>query len=169
MEGTISFSKDELARKCDSTSFQYILSDSAPTKKNNTNGGAKEVKSKINEYREGLRDFQINMIPKLDRENAEEVYKEILQSHPTHLQAHLSFIQHLDPMDTKTMFPFAFKKSIELNHTSEKKERTTTTRENLQKVIELASIIIKETDKDALLAYYGLKSDSRSDANKIKM
>lgn len=38
----------------------------------------------------------------------------------------------------------------------------------LTKIIHLADRVIKDTDKDALLAFYGMKCDTRPDAAKIK-
>lgn len=38
----------------------------------------------------------------------------------------------------------------------------------LKKIISLADAVIKDTDKDALLAFYGIKCDTRPDAAKIK-
>lgn len=38
----------------------------------------------------------------------------------------------------------------------------------LKRVINLANIVINGTNVESLLAYYGLKSDSRPDAAKIK-
>lgn len=38
----------------------------------------------------------------------------------------------------------------------------------LKRVVTLANIVISGTNAESLLAYYGLKSDSRPDAVKIK-
>lgn len=38
----------------------------------------------------------------------------------------------------------------------------------LRRIIDLADVVIKDTNTDALLAYYGLKADNRADAAKIK-
>lgn len=66
LEGVISFPKDEFGRKVDTHVFQYILTDGPAAKK--TNGMAsKETKSKLDEYKEGLRDFQNSMISKLGK------------------------------------------------------------------------------------------------------
>lgn len=63
LEGTITFAKDELARKVDTYLFKYILTEGPLVKK--ANGTPKENKNKLDEFKEGLRDFQIGMIPKL--------------------------------------------------------------------------------------------------------
>lgn len=62
LEGVISFPKEEFGRKVDTHVFQYILTEGSVAKKTN---GNKETKSKLDEYKEGLRDFQNSMISKL--------------------------------------------------------------------------------------------------------
>lgn len=70
LPGILLTSKDETARKIDQINFDYILPDGpAVVKKNNgspkANGANKEVKSKYDEYIEGLRDYQTGQITKL--------------------------------------------------------------------------------------------------------
>lgn len=70
LQGAMSTSKDETARKIDQIHFEYILPDGpAVVKKNNGSakavGANKEVKSKYDEYLEGLRDYQTTQISKL--------------------------------------------------------------------------------------------------------
>lgn len=48
------------------------------------------------------------------------------------------------------------------------KESKQKLRNALERIVLLADIVIRDTDKDALLAYYGIKCDTRSDAAKIK-
>lgn len=68
LQGTISTAKDEIARKVDVHSFDYVLPD-GPSVANKKNGSSKnnskETKSKLDEYKEGLRDFQNSQISKL--------------------------------------------------------------------------------------------------------
>lgn len=70
LQGVLSTPKDETARKIDQINFEYILPDGpAVVKKNNGSPKAvtanKEVKSKYDEYLEGLRDYQTAQITKL--------------------------------------------------------------------------------------------------------
>lgn len=63
--------KDDVARKIDTINFEYILPEGSYTMKK-TNGaskanGNKESKSKLDEYREGLRDYQNAQISKLGK------------------------------------------------------------------------------------------------------
>lgn len=63
LEGTLTFAKDESARKVDAYLFKYILTEGPAVKK--PNGTPKDNKNKLDEFKEGLRDYQIGMIPKL--------------------------------------------------------------------------------------------------------
>lgn len=138
-----------------------------PDKKKSNGNNTKDTKPKIDEYREGLRDYQTSMIVKLDRENAEDVYNELLANNPNHLQAHLALIQNLDTNDIKTQLPFTFNRSMR-NQIDEDKEKVLQLRLNLEKIADLSHKIITETDRDVLLVYFGVKLDNRSDAMKIK-
>lgn len=48
------------------------------------------------------------------------------------------------------------------------KENKPKLRNALERIVLLADNVIRDTDKDALLAYYGIKCDTRPDASKIK-
>ncbi|XP_037050800.1 tripeptidyl-peptidase 2 isoform X2 [Bradysia coprophila] len=161
LEGTITFAKDESARKADSYVFKYILTEGPPIKK--ANGTPKENKNKLDEFKEGLRDYQLGMIPKLDLPKAEEVYKSVIDMFPNYLPAHVSFCQKLDPAEIKNQLPFTYKKSFALTV-----DELDATKDTLKRIIELCDMVIGETDSNALLAYYGLKTDTRPDAAKIK-
>ncbi|KAJ6642679.1 Tripeptidyl-peptidase 2, partial [Pseudolycoriella hygida] len=160
LEGTITYAKDEAARKVDVHSFKYILTEGPAVKK--SNGSPKDNKNKIDEFKEGLRDYQVGMIPKLDVQKAEEVYKDVLSTYPNYLPAHISFCQKLDPAEIKNQLPFTYKKSLALNND------LVGAICSFQRIVELCDIVITETDANALLAYYGIKSDFRPDAAKIK-
>lgn len=168
LEGTITYAKNDFGRKCDTTPFQYMLIEGQPIKKPAGNGATppKDQKTKMEEYKEQLRDFQTNQISKLDVENAEIVYNAIITEHPTYLQAHLALIQLIDSnTDLKQQLPFTFKK----NFTKMSEEDLNKLKETLTKVVDLSNLIIKGTDQTGLLSFYGMKSDVRSDATKIKI
>ncbi|XP_059614675.1 tripeptidyl-peptidase 2 [Phlebotomus argentipes] len=160
LDGTVTYSKDEHGRKVDSVSFQYNLIEGAPVKK--ANGVPKENKSKLEEYKEGLRDYQNGMIPKLELTDAEEIYQELITSNPKYLAAHVSLIQNLETAEPKTQLPHAY--ALALEKIEDKKPLKAT----LNRIIDLADLVIRETDVEALLSYYGIKSDTRPDAAKIK-
>lgn len=69
LQGMLSTSKDETARKIDQINFEYILPDGpAVVKKNGSpKTNNKEGKSKYDEYLEGLRDYQNGQITKLGK------------------------------------------------------------------------------------------------------
>lgn len=48
------------------------------------------------------------------------------------------------------------------------KEDNQKLRNALERIVLLADNVIRDTDKDALLSYYGIKCDTRPDAAKIK-
>lgn len=186
LEGTITFAKDEPSRKVDTRKFQYILTEGPGVKK--PNGAPKENKSKWNEYRDSVRDLALNMLPKLgnfliiwkkqfkilrhfssyfsftELDKAQEVYAEVIAEFPDYLPAHLAMIQKWDSIDLKNQFPFTFRKS--LADKSLDKENLIQTLEN---IVKLANLVIDKTDTNVLLAHYGLKSDVRADAAKIKL
>lgn len=164
LEGTIVFARDEAARKVDTLPFQYILTEGPPVKKaNGSNGATKETKSKAEEYKEGLRDFQVAQIAKLDSATAEEVYNAVLEDHPTHLPVHMALIAHLES-GTEKQLPLTFKQNLLKLGELEIKQLE----EKIGKISELASLVIDGTDQDGLLKFYGLKTDNRPDAAKIK-
>lgn len=188
LQGTFSASKDEQAKKIHYHSFDYFLPEGPAVKKanglNKKNGNGKETKSKLDEYKEGLRDYQNGQIGKLgkldymrmvnnenisfkfyspvDLTDAEEVYSSIIKDFPTYLTAHISLIQKLEIAETKNALPFTYAQSLK------KANDLDTTKATLERVVDLANVVIKETNVDSLLAFYGLKTDNRPDAAKIK-
>lgn len=96
--------------------------------------------------------------------DAEEIYNKIVKDYPNFLAAHITFIQKLDVVESKNSLPISFNESIQAMQPADLKTLETT----LKRVVSLANIVIAGTNVDSLLAYYGLKSDSRTDAAKIK-
>jgi tripeptidyl-peptidase II len=164
-EGQFILPKDELGRKVGINNFQYIFTESPPVKKANGGGSPKEVKTKTEEYKEGLRDYQCQMIAKMEGEEAEILYKEVLAANSCFVGAHLAMILSIETpsgVDLKNQLPFAFKKQLrEVTDVEDLKG-------NLTKIANLAGLVIEGINQENLLAYYGLKSDNRPDAVKIK-
>lgn len=164
-EGQIIFAKDEMGRKVDTHSFQYFLIE-GPTIKKPNGGAPKDVKSKMEEYKEGLRDYQCQMIAKLDGEDAENLYKEVLSANSGFVGVHLAMIQNVEQQtgnDLKNQLPNAFLKQMK-DAASDFED----IKAKLTKISKLAGLVIEEINHEQLLAYYGLKSDNRLDAAKIK-
>ncbi|XP_017836992.1 tripeptidyl-peptidase 2 [Drosophila busckii] len=129
-------------------------------------------KASADDYAESLRDFQCTNIAKCELEQAEKIYNDVIAAHPKHFPAHLQLIQNIESTELKAQLPFAFvaaqqKKSGE-SDADKQKEELQKQRNALSRVMKLADNIICEVDKDALLSFYGLKNDTRSDAAKIK-
>lgn len=164
-EGQIIFAKDEMGRKVDTHSFQYFLIE-GPTVKKPNGGAPKDVKSKMEEYKEGLRDYQCQMIAKLDGEDAENLYKEVLSANSGFVGVHLAMIQNVEQQtgnDLKNQLPNAFLKQMK-----DAASGFEDIKAKLTKISKLAGLVIEEINHEQLLAYYGLKSDNRLDAAKIK-
>lgn len=103
------------------------------------------------------------MLTHTELEKSEEVYKEVIKAHPDFLSAHISFIQKLEPnTEVKTQLPLTYATSLDKVTDLEAAKAT------LEQVVVLADIVITETDATALLTYYGLKADNRTEAAKIK-
>lgn len=104
-----------------------------------------------------------------DLAQAEEIYKDIVANHPTFLAVHLSLIQNLDASEIKSQLPFSFRQSLDAKNASgEASVDVEALTAKLKRIVELADLVIKDTERDPLLAYYGLKTDNRPDAAKIK-
>lgn len=95
----------------------------------------------------------------------------MVAAHPKHLPAHLQFIQNIESTELKTQLPLAFV-AAQQRRSSEGDDGSVDNiqkqRSALERVVKLADIVIKETDADSLLSYYGIKNDTRPDATKIK-
>lgn len=94
--------------------------------------------------------------------DAEEIYAKIVNDFPAYLTIHISMIQKLEVAEAKNSLPFTFKSSLD------KSNNLDTTLVTLQRIVSLADIVIKGTNAETLLAYFGLKADNRPDAAKIK-
>lgn len=98
----------------------------------------------------------------LELADAEQIYANIIKDFPSYLNAHISLIQKLELAESKNSLPLSFKASLDSTNDLD------TTLSTLNRIVSLADAVINGTNVDALLAYYGLKSDSRADAAKIK-
>lgn len=69
LQGSLITAKDEQARKIDAIQFDYVLPDGPANKKSNgsSKSNGKETKSKLDEYKENLRDYQNGQIWKLGK------------------------------------------------------------------------------------------------------
>lgn len=168
-EGQFILAKDEFGRKVDINTFQYVLPEGGVAKKssNGANSAPKDVKSKSDEYKEGLRDFQCQMIAKLDGDEVENLYDEVLAANPGYVGTHLSLIQSIETStnsaELKNQLPNSFSKQLRDGAVDVDELKT-----KLNRILQLADLVIDGINVEALLAYFGLKSDNRPDAAKIK-
>jgi len=164
-EGQITFAKDEIGRKVDTHNFHYIITEGPVVKKLNVST-IKDSKSKMEEYKEGLRDYQCQMIAKLEGDDAENLYTEVRNVNPGFVGAHLALIQSIEAPDggeIKHQLPYAFLKQLR-DGASDVEELKL----KLSKIAKLSELVIDGISPEVLLAYYGIKSDNRPDAAKIK-
>ncbi|XP_063430494.1 tripeptidyl-peptidase 2-like [Mytilus trossulus] len=144
LSGSLTLFKDELLSKPGSVQFKYVVTDSP---KKNKNGGkdkseksAGKEKTKVEEYDEAVRDLKISWLSKLELDNP--LYDELRKTYPDHLPLYMSRLQALDTSKDRS------KKLVE--------------------IIDLAKVVSSKIDQNALLAYYGMKSDPRPEATVIK-
>ncbi|EEB17144.1 tripeptidyl-peptidase, putative [Pediculus humanus corporis] len=164
LSGTISYTKDENGKKADVYPFKYILPE--PGKKTSGNEENKEQdkdKTKYAEYKESLRDLKINWLGKVEYgTEAEALYEELKNLYPDNLTVHTSMLQCLEPNELKNVGLLPLMSS---DLTPEVKEEMA---EKARKIISVADEIINSVDGPQILAYMGMKNDSRPDAQKIK-
>ncbi|CRK95491.1 CLUMA_CG008960, isoform A [Clunio marinus] len=164
-DGQITFAKDELGKKVDTHSFQYIVVEGPAVKKPSNGSPPKEIKPKMEEYKEGIRDLQVQTIAKLDAEEGDNLYKEVLLANPGFCGAHLAMVQNIETLmgaaELKNQLPFTFVKQIKDVDVDDMKMK-------LEKIVSLATLVIDGISQESLLAYYGMKSDVRPDSAKIK-
>ncbi|KAG7310304.1 hypothetical protein JYU34_003059 [Plutella xylostella] len=154
LTGTITFTKDELGRKVDTYELVYVVPE--PPKRNNNNNKEKEKGNPYEEYLNAMKDFKTNWMGKLEGDKLEQVYEEVQELFPGYLGAHVAYLHAVDsPTD-----------AAKLPHAEQAPDVTTAWCEQL---ITISDKVIKAIDQDKLLAYLGIKNDTRSDANKIKV
>lgn len=107
------------------------------------------------------------MLPKLivffsELADAEKIYTNIVKEFPTYVTAHNALAQKLELAETKNSLPMIFKSSLDNTNDLD------TSLSTLKRIVTLTDAVIRGINVDALLAYYGIKSDSRPDAAKIK-
>lgn len=91
------------------------------------------------------------------------MYSEIIGQYPKCMPAHMALVSKLDTAtDMKTQLPFAFKSSLDTEKDGAK------TMDKLKRIVDLCDAVIAGIDASALLQFFGIKSDNRVDASKIK-
>jgi tripeptidyl-peptidase-2 len=100
----------------------------------------------------------------MEVQEAENLYKEVVAANQNFLTPHLSLITSYETTgsDLKCQLPFAFKNNLKSGDQDELKSK-------LSRILELTDLVIQGINIENLLAFYGLKSDNRPDASKIKV
>ncbi|XP_059484190.1 tripeptidyl-peptidase 2 isoform X2 [Neocloeon triangulifer] len=180
LSGTISLAKDEIGKKVDLYSFRYILPPEPPKKQSNNGskvaaaaaaaaatcssssaeskeGSKEKERSKADEFNEALRDMQISWLSKIGLRGANmelnnTIFAKLNADFPDHLPLLLARLQSLsdffgEPNSTELLF----------SHPHLTVE-----------ALALANQIISLVNQEKLLAFFGLKNDSRPDSAKIK-
>ncbi|XP_050313767.1 tripeptidyl-peptidase 2 isoform X2 [Anthonomus grandis grandis] len=157
LTGTITYGKDDFCKKVDIYPIKYFLPVhnllGANSSKKNTDNGLPE-RPKIEEYRDCLRDFEINWLPKFDKETGEKVYEELAKTYPNHLPLHLSFLQLIDPLDRKVLPTL--------------KRKLTQNAGDVRKVINICEKVLENVNEESILEFLATKTDLRPDAVKHK-
>ncbi|XP_068626596.1 tripeptidyl-peptidase 2 [Battus philenor] len=147
LSGTVTFAKEELARRVDVYSLR--LAPCEPPRRPPAPARRHE------DYADAHRDLVATWLPKLEGDKLEQLYEEMLEKYPGHLGTHVAYLNSVDsPTDPK-----------KLPNATEDPDVTTAWCEQL---IAISDKVIKQIDQDKLLAYLGMKNDTRSDATKIK-
>ncbi|XP_012257165.2 tripeptidyl-peptidase 2 [Athalia rosae] len=155
LQGTLTFCKDEIGKKVDQYQFKYVLSEPAK-KQNGPSKPEKEKTTKWDEYNEAARDLKCNWLAKLEAgEHATALYEELKSTYPDHLPVYTSMLISLDSPEARFHVPHD--------------DLTESTISHANQIVAVADIIINAIDQEKLLAYYGLKTDQRPDAAKIKI
>ncbi|XP_041975200.1 tripeptidyl-peptidase 2 [Aricia agestis] len=148
LSGWAGLSRDEALRRVCGRAVRYTPCE-APRRRNDRDR---------DEYADAYRDLVVNWLPKLEGEKLEQLYEEACErwTEPVAAAAiHTAYLQALDsPTDHKKL-PHADKAPV-------------VTVAWCEQLIAIADKVIKAIDQEKLLAYIGMKNDTRPDANKIK-
>ena len=117
------------------------MTESAKKSKSGNGAGSKEKeKTKEEEFAEAMRDLRISWIGKLD--DGGTLYQELCKEHDAHTPLHMAYLHSLDSDKNRL--------------------------QRLREVMAAAKLVISQIDTKALLLYFGMKTDTRSDAAAIR-
>ncbi|XP_050519115.1 tripeptidyl-peptidase 2 [Diabrotica virgifera virgifera] len=153
LTGTITYAKDELGKKADVYPFKYILTENNSKKSSSSNGNGSD-KTKLEEFKEVMRDTKTQWLSKLDAASAEPIYTDLLRRYPDHVLINSVYLQVIDPLDKRVMPSLS--------------QKTTSSVKDLDKVITVCNTALSGMDANNILAFMAMKTDLRPDAAKIK-
>lgn len=156
LTGTITFVKDEQGKKIDTYPFRYIVPE---VSKKTAKKEVEKEKTKYEEYVDALRDLRVNWLAKLEGSSeAYKLYHLMIEEHTNHCSIHTGMLASIDPMDIKKVPTLPQPQQLTIDDI-----------QMFDKIMEIVDNILNNIiDQNKLLAYYGIKSDSRPEAAKIK-
>ncbi|CAK1540376.1 unnamed protein product [Leptosia nina] len=156
LTGTVTFAKDELGRRVDVYQLQYMVCE--PPRRRETRDKEREKereKAKSHEdYMDAIKELSTTWLPKLEGDKLEQVYEELVEKFPGYLGAHVAYLQAIDPPTDGNKLPSLAEPEV-----------TTAWCEQL---VNIADKVVRGVEHDKLLAFLGIKNDTRPDAHKIK-
>ncbi|XP_046586806.1 tripeptidyl-peptidase 2 isoform X1 [Neodiprion lecontei] len=159
LQGTLTFCKDDIGKKVNNHQFKYVLSEPAKKANGPSTKQEKDKVSKWDEYNEAARDLKCSWLAKLapsikPGEHAASLYDELKSAFPDHLPVHTAMLVSLDSPEARHHVPHDNLSDNAIYHANQ--------------IVAVADHVINSIDQEKLLAYYGMKSDQRPDAAKIK-
>ena len=147
LTGTATFAKDEAGKKVDVYSFKYILPDGSKKKDKAKDKDAKKKPEDLAAFEEALRDTKISWLAKLSWKSKEgqDLYSELLTT-----GGESSVVTSVHAARLTNMLA------------GEAAERS------WDQVVEQAEAVVGSVDQPALLAWLGMKVDTRDNAVEVK-
>jgi len=143
LQGTATFAKDEAGKKADVYTFKYILPEGG--KKKDKSGKEKEKKKEdVNAFSEALKECKINWLAKLGYQTKEgqELYAELCAAGESSTSVHSARLTNI--------------------------MSATEGERDWKSVEEQADRVIQSVDQPQLLAWLGMKADTRENASEVK-
>ncbi|XP_050432154.1 tripeptidyl-peptidase 2 [Adelges cooleyi] len=153
LNGNIVFVKDENGKKVDYYTVKYVITDTIKSKP-----GPKPIdenKSKLEEFKEAVCDVKANWLTKFEYgPESISLYDSLAKKFgDKNSSVHTSWIQCIEP-DDKRKFPNCSAKDLDCD--------------KLNLIVSAADRVLSIVNQNELLAYYGIKSDQRTEAFKFK-
>ncbi|XP_059163051.1 tripeptidyl-peptidase 2-like isoform X2 [Physella acuta] len=151
LTGHLSLAKDEPGKTKSGSRFKYFLSESSSKAKGNPKKKEKEAtkdaagKDKFSQesVSDAIRDLKISWISKPPVSASTSLYEELRKEFPTHVPVLIARMSALEASEDKTA-------------------------EVLKSIITVGNEALAQIDSDAVLAYFGMKLDTRIDSVTIK-
>merc|ERR550525_2155673 len=141
LSGTATFAKEDAGKKVDVYNFKYILQEGSKKKEKEKDKGKKKAEDAA-AYEEALRDCKISWLSKL---GSQDLYSELLKA-----GGESSVITSIHAAKLANMLAV---------DAAEKKWK---------EIVDQAETVIQSVDQSVLLAWLGMKADTRENAGELK-